>query len=451
MEQYKRWMDEYGAQSLGKLQAVARQQGVKFNMKLAEEALRPNVGRQIYAPPPRSTGHSAATRPNTVFQADLMDMSKYRDHPEDGKYALELVDVYSRKAFTQSIPDKSAATVSRAFDTLKAEARAQPNAVVTTDMGGEFANLKGIVHRTKDPASTNGIAVADRTMQTLKKLAVSRMASTDDNWNQALDKATDQYNKRPNPAVFGAPGDVAKHKIAQFFIADENAKHFIHNEKDTDRKANALKREKAFREAVSSGGRSFKPQYSSEVLPVTGLSQGRQYVESNGKQVLLKLAKPVPSTSEAPRRVLQSAPREEPERRRAPQPNPDNPMPQIPIKQGVPLMEGRPRTAASSSAPSGAASSSGASSSVPAFANPRSAYLAARFGGQEPKRTPEQHAQIKAEAQRKRDEKAAADRQKAAAKLQKERQKEREAEERKSMAKAEKEARAAAKAQPKRR
>ena len=113
-------------------------------------------------------------------------------------------------------------------------------------------------------------------------------------------------------------------------------------------------------------------------------------------------------------------------------------------------MEGRPRTAASSSAPSGTASSSGASP-VPAFANPRSAYLAARFGGQEPKRTPEQHAQIKAEAQRKRDEKAAADRQKAAAKLQKERQKEREAEERKSMAKAEKEARAAAKAQPKRR
>lgn len=46
-------MDEFGAQSLGKLKAVARQQGVKFDMKLAEEALRPDVGRQIYAPPPK--------------------------------------------------------------------------------------------------------------------------------------------------------------------------------------------------------------------------------------------------------------------------------------------------------------------------------------------------------------------------------------------------------------
>jgi hypothetical protein len=290
-------------------------------------------------------------------------------------------------------------------------------------------------------------------MQSVKKLAVSRMASTGDDWNKALDKATDQYNKRPNPTVFGAPADVAKHKIAQFFIADEQAKNFIHNEKDTDRKAKDLERDGAFREAVSTGGRSFKPQYSGEVHPVTGLSQGRQYVESNGKQVLLKLAKPVPSTSEAPKKVLQSAPREEPERRRAPQPNPDNPMPKIPIKQGVPLMEGRPRTAASSSssAPSSGAASSAASSSVPAFTNPRSAELAARFGGAEPKRTPEQHAQIKAEAQRKRDEKAAAARQRDAARQQKERQKEREAEERKSMAKAEKEARAAAKAQPKRR
>ena len=66
MEAYRQWMDEFGAHSLGKLKAVARQQGVKFNMKLAEEALRPDVGRQIYAPPPRSTGHSAATRQNSV-------------------------------------------------------------------------------------------------------------------------------------------------------------------------------------------------------------------------------------------------------------------------------------------------------------------------------------------------------------------------------------------------
>ena len=61
-----------------------------------------------------------------------------------------------------------------------------------------------------------------------------------------------------------------------------------------------------------------------------------------------------------------------------------------------------------------------ASSRAPAFTNPRSAALVAMFGGHEPKRTPEEHAAIKAEAQRKRDEADAARRLKAATKRQKE-------------------------------
>ena len=87
------------------------------------------------------------------------------------------------------------------------------------------------------------------------------------------------------------------------------------------------------------------------------------------------------------------------------------------------------------SRPSGAASSS-APAGVPAFANPRSEALALRFGGNAPVRTPEEQARIKAEAQRKRDEKDAARRQKEALR----KQKERDEDERKERAKAEREA-----------
>ena len=59
--------------------------------------------------------------------------------------------------------------------------------------------------------------------------------------------------------------------------------------------------------------------------------------------------------------------------------------------------------------------------SVPAFAHPRSADLAARFGGHQPKRTPEEHAAIKAEAARKQKEADDKRRAKDAARKQKER------------------------------
>ena len=86
------------------------------------------------------------------------------------------------------------------------------------------------------------------------------------------------------------------------------------------------------------------------------------------------------------------------------------------------------------SRPSGAPSIPAAGG--PAFANPRSEALALRFGGNAPVRTPEEQARIKAEAQRKRDEKDAARRQKEALR----KQKEREEDERKEKAKAEREA-----------
>jgi hypothetical protein len=132
MEQYRRWIDEYSAYSLEKLRKIAKQQGVKWEPKVAAEALKPEVGRQVYAAPPRSTGQSAATKPRTVFQADLMDMSKFQGHPE-AKYALELVDVFSRKVWTENMPDKSAATTEAAFQRLKAEAHPQAGAIVSTD------------------------------------------------------------------------------------------------------------------------------------------------------------------------------------------------------------------------------------------------------------------------------------------------------------------------------
>ena len=442
MEQYRRWIDEYSAYSLTKLRAVAKQQGVKWEPALAEQALKPEVGRQIYAPPPRSGGLSAATKPRTVFQADLMDMSSYKDHPE-AKYALELVDVFTRKAYVESMPDKSAATTKAAFSRLSAEARPQAGAIVTTDRGGEFANIEGMIHRTKDPASRNQIAVADRTMQTLKKLAVTRQASTGEGWPEALTKVTAGFNKRPQSTVYGAPNDVEKHEIAQFYIEQDNALKFQHNEDDTRYKVDQLKGQGAFREAISSGGRSFKPHYSSDVHNVTGFTRGRQYVESGDKQVLIGLTQAVPKGAAAPKVVLTSGPSNPQAKRKPPGPNPANPMNgSIPLRAGVPLQEGRPNRPASSStatslpapmSPGAAPVSPGPPSNL--YSNAHSNHLSNLFGGKGRVRSDAEQAAFLATAKAKKDALEQARIKKEADRKQKEREKD----EAKAMAKADRE------------
>ena len=95
IENLKQLADEYSIRSPAKLRAQALLEGVKVTLREAEEALRTDLAKQVFAPKPRSLGKSAAEGPNDRLQVDLIDFSNNTKKDNPNRFALAMIDVLS--------------------------------------------------------------------------------------------------------------------------------------------------------------------------------------------------------------------------------------------------------------------------------------------------------------------------------------------------------------------
>jgi hypothetical protein len=232
--------------------------------KLAAAALEGVTSKQLLAPAPRSTGKSASEGLGRIFQADLVDFSQ-NSNGKDGvnKYALMLVDVFSREVFSEPLPNKKPETVNKVFDQIL-DVPAGQQTKVTTDKGGEFSRLNekaGVVHVTKAPSDPNGIAVLDRATQTVKKdISADLIDGEYQYWDDALEPVVDAYNGRPHGTTTVAPSEVENNGHAHFRLLQKNASNFAVNRSQTIARTAQVKEAGAFR-AYEPNSRSFNPQW----------------------------------------------------------------------------------------------------------------------------------------------------------------------------------------------
>ena len=250
-----------------KLYQLAKAQEMRgVTQALASEALKGSIPRQVLAPPPRSAGHFASSRPGQDIQADLIDFSKntkLRGQPH--RYALVTADVFTRKLGIEPLKSKNAATVASAMQRELKEMGADKGALVRTDKGNEFARIDNEqnIHQTRDPKDTNGLAVVDRGIQSIKRDLVAEVGKTKGTkWADVAEKVVRDHNEQPNPAVFGPPDSVEKNPVQEFKVLQKNAEHYARNAKNAERMKAAVEEAGFFREPIDNGGRSFKPRYS---------------------------------------------------------------------------------------------------------------------------------------------------------------------------------------------
>ena len=307
IEELKLLADDLNIRSPAKLLAVARKREIRdATLKFAQQALAKDVGRQVFAPKPRSLGKSAAENPNTRLQADLIDFSQNARNKTGAKYAVLVGDVFTRELEVRPLksknPDEVNAALGHAINDL-VEGK-KDNYVVTTDKGGEFADVQNIlpddaVHRVKE--GVNDMAVLDRGMQTVKKDLGARIAKRGGTWDEHLGYVVDAYNEKPNEAVYGAPEDVEEGGVQEFMVLKDNAQKFMQNKKLTQRRVKDVQEAGGFRAPVPTGGRSFNPQYSSNVYALQKITPGAQFVQNTtGRGFLLKEVQPAPRDSGKP-------------------------------------------------------------------------------------------------------------------------------------------------------
>ena len=289
LQQLKDLANDKNIRDSRKLYQYAQAKGLGFvTQKLATEALRDSVARQVLAPPPSGRGHFASSRPGQDIQADLIDFSKNTSQKNEHRYAVVGADVFTRKVAIEPVKTKTAATVRGAMRNILRELDADEEdgerrpALIRTDQGNEFASLNNEkdIHQARDVRDTNGLAVVDRAIKTIKRdLAAEVGKAKGTKWADVAEKVVQDHNSKPSPAVFGAPENVTKNPVQQFKVLQRNADNYELDKKQTERQKAAVRQADFVREPVDNGGRSFKPEYG-PAIPVENVDS--EYVYHKG-------------------------------------------------------------------------------------------------------------------------------------------------------------------------
>ena len=271
---------------------AARQRGVDgATPEAAAAALRDDTAAQVLVPPQRPRGKSAAEGPSSRFQIDLLDFAQNARTERGNKYALLLVDVYSREAYSEALPDKSANTVNDAARRGLSKLDADQSFAVTSDRGKEFSRLEQVlpdeaVHRYKN--AVQDISVLDRTGMKLKRDMAAASARRKTEWDGELDRVVRAYNRRPHGALWGnAPRDVENNEDLEWYVLQDNAQKIAHNERITRERVAKTKTTMTVRPPLSRG-RSWNYSYGNPAR-VTKIASDWLTLE-DGKKALLKEA-----------------------------------------------------------------------------------------------------------------------------------------------------------------
>ena len=156
------------------------------------------------------------------WQGDLMFLNELSRFNKGYKIALVMIDIVSRFAWGALMKDKKGPTTTEAFKQILKRAAPRKPQKIQTDKGTEFLNstfqslLKSHNINFFTTYSDTKAAVAERFIQTLKKLIYKYLA--ENNTNVYFDKFQDlitTYNNTTHSSIKIAPSEVSKSNQAE--------------------------------------------------------------------------------------------------------------------------------------------------------------------------------------------------------------------------------------------
>lgn len=162
-----------------------------------------------------------------LWGADLVIMNQYSSENDGYKYMLNVIDTYSKFAWSEPLKTKSGSEIVKAFRVIMARAKTTghttPN-LLHTDKGREFVNKEF-----KQLLSKNGIrmyhteneeksAIVERFNRTLNnRMKVQFENRKSFKWIDILQNLIDDYNNSYHRTIKMRPVDVKQHVDIRFF------------------------------------------------------------------------------------------------------------------------------------------------------------------------------------------------------------------------------------------
>ena len=155
--------------------------------------------------------------PFELFMADLMEFPQYKFRNRGYRFALILIDVFTKKLYTAPLKKKTKEETAQAFETIFKDFDEFPINLVT-DRGREFYNEEvqkifdsyGINHYSTPTKTKWKASVAERVIRTIKsRLFKYFKANKTTNWVDVLPQLTANYNSIPHKSHGFPPDDVS--------------------------------------------------------------------------------------------------------------------------------------------------------------------------------------------------------------------------------------------------
>lgn len=151
-----------------------------------------------------------------LFQADLAQLDLYARFNKNFKYALIVIDCFSKYVWFRPLKTKNAAEVVKAFESILKEASSAPSNL-QTDQGSEFFNSKFKLLMKKyeinhyNTFNYTKASIAERVIRTLKERLFKYFSLNGSyKWLDALTKIVMEYNRTKHSTINMKPADVSK-------------------------------------------------------------------------------------------------------------------------------------------------------------------------------------------------------------------------------------------------
>lgn len=150
-----------------------------------------------------------------LFQADLAQLDAYARLNKNFKYALIVIDCFSKYVWARPLKTKNAEEVVKAFESIFKEGACPRN--LQTDQGTEFFNSRfkllmkkyGILHY--NTFNSTKASIAERVIRTLKEQLFKYFSLNGTyKWIDVLPKIVNKYNHTKHSTINMKPVDVTK-------------------------------------------------------------------------------------------------------------------------------------------------------------------------------------------------------------------------------------------------
>ena len=150
-----------------------------------------------------------------IWSADLKDMHPLSKQNKHYKYLLNVIDLFSKYAYSIPLKSKSSAAITNAFKSLFLTSKRQPRKL-WTDQGTEFTNnqfkkfLKDNNIELYHVYNEGKAAVVERFNRTLGEMIQKHLTSRDSKYIDVLQRLLDEYNNKYHSSIKMTPFEASQ-------------------------------------------------------------------------------------------------------------------------------------------------------------------------------------------------------------------------------------------------